>query len=324
MDENKLFVEDIQMDTNITTFFMLKSVDIRVGKNGKAFAALKLGDKTGEIDAKIWNLNEGDADALSRFVPGDLVKVKASVTEWKGTPQINIERFRKSNDQDILEISDYIKAAPEDPEEMYDFIFGTAEAMKDEDLKRVCVKILSDNREKLMYYPAASRNHHAEYAGLLYHVKRMLMTGLKVCEVYSELNKDLVAAGVIIHDICKLMEIESNEYGVSSGYSAEGQLLGHLVMGVKYVSAIAEKTGIPEEKALMLEHMVLSHHYEPEFGSPKKPMFPEAELLHYLDVMDARIYDMDEALNNTVPGSFSERIWTLENRRIYKPMEDDR
>ena len=165
---------------------------------------------------------------------------------------------------------------------------------------------------------ALNRNHHAEYGGLLYHVKRMLMTGLAVCDIYPILNRDLVAAGVILHDIEKLNEIESNEYGVSPGYSFEGQMLGHIVQGIKLLDRLTEEMGFPREKALMLEHMILSHHYEPEFGSPKKPLFPEAEVLHYLDILDARMFDMEDALNGVEPGSFSDRIWTLDNRRIYK------
>ena len=170
-----------------------------------------------------------------------------------------------------------------------------------------------------MYYPAASKNHHAELAGLLYHMKRMLMTAERVCEVYLNLNKDLVAAGVIIHDIEKLNEIEADTMGMASGYSFEGQLLGHLVQGIKSIDRLAEELGIGEEKAIMLEHMILSHHYEPDFGSPKKPLFPEAEILHYLDMIDARMYDMQEALDATFPGEFSDRVWTLDNRKLYKP-----
>ena len=103
----------------------------------------------------------------------------------------------------------------------------------------------------------------------------------------------------------------------------EGQLLGHIVMGVKYLDRLTEELGFPREKALMLEHMVLSHHYEPEYGSPKKPLFPEAEVLHYLDILDARMFDMFDALASTEPGEFSDRVWTLDNRRLYKPLESE-
>ena len=169
-----------------------------------------------------------------------------------------------------------------------------------------------------MYYPAAQKNHHAELAGLLYHEKRMLMMAERVCEVYTNLNKDLLMAGVILHDIEKIDEIESNELGISPGYSFEGKMLGHLVLGVREIEKLSIELGMSREKAVMLEHMMLSHHYEPDFGSPKKPMFIEAEMLHYLDMIDAKMFDMEEVLEKTEPGKFSERIWTLNNRTLYR------
>ena len=210
-----------------------------------------------------------------------------------------------------LEISDYIKAAPEPPAEMYSYIHNEAEAMTDGDLRKLALRLLDDNREKLMYYPAASKNHHAEFGGLLYHMKRMLMTGVRVCEVYTNLNRDLVVTGVIIHDIEKINEIESNGLGISPGYSFEGKMLGRIIQGIKTIDRLTLEMDFPREKAIMLEHMILSHHYEPEFGSPKKPLFPEAEILHYLDIIDARMYDMEDALVATQPGEFSERVLRL-------------
>lgn len=136
--------------------------------------------------------------------------------------------------------------------------------------------------------------------------------------VYPILNRDLLIAGVIFHDIEKMTEIRSNEFGVSDGYSFEGKLLGHLVQGVKVIDELAKELGISEEKSIMLQHMSISHHYEPEFGSPKKPLFPEAEMLHYLDIMDAKMYDIEEAMSSTEPGEFSDRIWSMDNRSLYR------
>ena len=150
------------------------------------------------------------------------------------------------------------------------------------------------------------------------------MTGVRVCEVYTNLNRDLVVTGVIIHDIEKINEIESNELGISPGYSFEGKMLGHIIQGIKTIDRLTLEMDFPREKAIMLEHMILSHHYEPEFGSPKKPLFPEAEILHYLDIIDARMYDMEDALVATQPGEFSERVFTLENRQLYKPVAADK
>lgn len=318
----QIFVEELKQNANIIDFFMVKMIGLKTGGNNKIYLDLKLGDKTGEVNSKKWDVADDEKDMLEEIKEGDLVKVKASVTDWQNQKQLRVTRIRKAVDSDGLKLEDFVKAAPENPVHMYEYILDVAKAMEDEDLRRVTVRVLEDNREKLMYYPAAMRNHHAEFAGLLWHMKRMVMAGLKLCDVYTDLDKDLLAAGVIVHDIEKIHEIHSDLNGVSPGYSFEGQMLGHIVMGIKYLEKLGDELGISREKLIMLEHMILSHHYEPEFGSPKKPLFPEAEMLHYLDIMDARMFDMSEALSTAKPGDFSDRVWTLDNRRLYKPQVD--
>jgi 3'-5' exoribonuclease len=306
-------------DLSFTDFFLVKAISIRTGSNRKMFLDVVLGDATGEINGKKWDVTEDEAVVLDQIKEGDLVRVKADVTEWNGLLQLKVLRIRKSVKEDKLEMSDYIKTAPEDPAEMFSYVLDRAESIGDQDLKALTVRFLKENEERLLYYPAAMRNHHAELGGLLYHIKRMLMSGEKLCEIYSFLDRDGVGCGVILHDMEKLNEILSNEWGISPGYTLEGQLLGHLVQGVKAVDRMAREAGMPEEKALMLEHMILAHHYEPEFGSPRRPLFPEAELLHYLDMIDARMYDFEDALAGPPPGDFTQRVRTLDGRTLYKP-----
>lgn len=301
-------------------FFMVKASAVKTGSNGKQYLDITLGDMTGELTGKKWDVSDGEYPALVDIKEKDIVKIKGVITEWAGQLQFRVQRIRKANEQDGMQIGWFVKAAPEDPQEMYDFVYGVASDLKDDELRALCQRILTDNRERLLYYPAASKNHHAQLGGLLYHTKRMLMTGQRVCEVYTNLNPDLVLTGVILHDMEKLNEIEADVDGIASGYSFEGQLLGHLIQGVKTIDRLALEMGMDREKALMLEHMILAHHYEPEFGSPKKPLFPEAEVLHYLDILDARMFDMQAALEATQPGEFSDRIWTLDNRKLYKPV----
>ena len=319
-DMKTIYIKDLETNMEITDFFLAKKAAIKTGSNGKDYFDDELCDKTGSVSGKKWDVTPQESNDLSNIKDGTLLKIRAVVNEWQGAKQLRISRIRFANtEQDELDMVDFVKAAPEKPEDMYDYIFGVADSLKDKDLRALAVKVLTDNKEKLMYYPAAAKNHHAEFAGLLFHMKRMLMTGRKVCEVYTDLDPDLVSCGVIIHDIETLNELESNELGMSPGYSMEGMLLGHIVMGAKYIDRIAEEIGMPREKAIMMEHMVVSHHYEPDFGSPKRPMFPEAEVLHYLDIMDARLFDMFDALGSAEPGGFSEKVWTLDNRKVYKP-----
>lgn len=316
-----IYIADIKTNQELISYFIVKTIAIKVGSNKKAYLDLLLADATGEISAKKWDIADEEMPGLNRIKEGTVIKVKALVTEWNGMKQLRVSRIRQTSAEDNIVMKDYIKAAPEEAADMYDYIYGKAEAFEDKDLRNICIKQLTDNKEKLMYYPAAQKNHHAELAGLLYHVKRMLMMAERVCEVYTNLNRELVMAGVILHDMEKINEIDSNEMGISTGYSFEGKMLGHLVQGVRTIDRLAAELDIPREKAVMLEHMIISHHYEPEFGSPKKPLFPEAEMLHYLDMIDAKMFDMQEALEKTEPGCFSDRVWTLDNRNLYKVTE---
>ncbi|MDY6037993.1 MAG: HD domain-containing protein [Eubacterium sp.] len=314
------FINELKSNMEFIDFFIVKSIGIKVGSNNKQYLDLHLADKSGEVSAKKWDVSEGEQPALSDIKEGNIVKIKAQVTEWNGMKQLRVLRIRKSTEADVFDLADFIKAAPEKPEDMYGYILDCANSMADADFRKLTVRLLEDNKDRLWYYPAASRNHHAEYAGLLWHMKRMIMSGKALCKIYDFLNEDLVVTGVIIHDMEKLNEIEAGKNGIASGYSMKGQLLGHIVQGVTMIDELCKELGFDEEKAIVLEHMILTHHYEPEFGSPKKPMFPEAEILHYLDVMDARMFDMEDALDGVEPGGFTERVRTLDNRRVYRPL----
>ena len=312
------YILDLNTGEEFQSFFLVLSKEVKTDSRGKQYLNLLLGDKTGEIQAKKWDVPDEELSAFARFDRGSLVKIKAVVNEWNGAKQLKIQKIRPVTDEDGTEHSDYYKAAPEDPNKMYDYVMGCAEKIKDSDLQKISIRVLQDNKEKLLYYPAAAKNHHAEFAGLLWHLKRMLMMAERWVEVYDFINIDILYCGVILHDIEKLNEMDSDENGLVSEYSFKGVLLGHLVQGASSITLLAEELKIPEEKKVMLEHMAISHHYEPEFGSPRRPMFPEAEALHYLDMIDAKMYDFEDALAGVEEGDFSDRIWTLDNRRIYK------
>lgn len=312
------YIRDLIIGEEITDFFIVKRAEIKTGANGKQYFDILIGDKSGETSGKKWDVDGAEEEAFARYSAGDVVKVKAQVTEWNGSAQLRILRIRPLAEKDVIDMSDYIKSAPETPENMYAFTLETANSISDEDMRKVALTLLEREKERLLYYPAAKMNHHAIHGGLLYHIKRMLMLADKLCEVYTSLSRDLLITGVLIHDIEKLNEMQSDTNGIVSEYTFEGQMLGHLVMGVRTIDRLADEIGLPEEKAVLLEHMMISHHYEPEFGSPKKPLFPEAEALHYLDMIDSKMYDFEDSLEGIIPGKFSDWIRTLDGRRIYK------
>lgn len=313
------FVANLKPEDDVIDFFMVKGSALKTGSNHKLYLDITLADKTGDINAKKWDVSDDEATFFSTIKDGSIVKVKAVVSEWNGIRQMKVSRIRELSDSDEIIMNDFVKAAPEDPKEMFAYIRSMAESIKDEALSKLCLTALDENKEKLLYYPAAKSNHHAELGGLLYHTRRMLSMGIQACTVYTNLDKDWVIAGVIMHDMEKINEIASNEYGISSGYTVKGNLLGHIVMGAIKIEERAKAAGLSEEKTIMLQHMIIAHHNEPEFGSPVRPCFAEAELLHHLDMIDARMFDFEDALVGVEKGEFTERIRTLDGRMIYNP-----
>lgn len=308
-------IEEFLQGDRIKGYYLVKSVICKVANgSNKKYLDFILTDKTGEISAKLWEVKDGRE---TEFRPNIIVDVKGTVTSWQGSLQLKIEKISEYKNEDI-NVNDYVKSAPYSSEEMLQKLMGYVSEINDDDIQIMVEEIINTNKEKLIYYPAAKRNHHSLRGGLLYHITTMLSLAESICNIYDYLNRDLVYAGVILHDIAKIKEMSASELGIVDEYTLEGTLLGHITQGIKEIEIVGRSLNADEEKIILLQHMVLSHHYEPEYGSPVKPMIPEAEIVHYLDVMDARMYDMKKAIKETKKGAFSERIFSLENRRVYK------
>ena len=307
---------DLRPKDNVRSYYYVKEADVKTTTTNNKYMNFILSDKTGDINAKLWDWDDENAN---RFKAGTIVKVQASVVEWQGQLQMKIEFIGNILPTDDLKVEDYIPSAPYPANGMYDYIINISEKIKDNDIRRIVQNIYEENKDHILIAPAAKKNHQANRSGLLYHTATMFKSAVALSNVYTFLNTDLLFAGVMLHDIGKLFEMDINELGLVNEYSTQGVMLGHLVQGVAYISQKSKELNIDGEKSLLLQHMILSHHYIPEHGSPKAPQFPEAELLHYLDIMDARMYDMNAAYSSTEPGTFSDKIWSLENRSIYKP-----
>ena len=308
-------INKFEKDQRIDGFYIIKRSEVKTSSTNKKYMDLTFGDSTGEINGKLWEYKEGDEEELTSNV---LVKARGMVSAWQGSLQLKVEKIRISTEEDQLHASDFVPVAPYNPEDMYQVVLDYTDRIKNDDIKNIVYEILNNCIDEIMYFPAAKKNHHAVRSGLLYHVTTMLKSGDKLSEIYSFLNTDLLFGGIILHDIAKLYEMNSSDLGIVSEYTVEGQLLGHIIQGIKLIETAGEKVGADKEITMLLEHMVLSHHYEPEYGSPKKPAIPEAEMLHFIDDMDAKMYDMRKALEDTKQGEFSENIWSLDKRRIYK------
>ena len=307
---------ELTKDQHFEGFLLVRSADQRTGGNGAKYLDMNLADRTGEVNAKVWDGN------VPPPTPGSVIKVRGGTLEYNGRLQLRVERIRDAVPEDNVDLSTLAPCAPEPAENMLDELKETASAFRNEYLKRITLHLLNRFEEKLTYYPAAQRIHHAERSGLLHHTTGMLRLARKVAEQYPWLNADLLFAGVILHDLCKTEEMDSDKMGVVRDYSREGLLLGHLVLGVTRIQEAANELGIQSEEVLLLQHKMLSHHGEAEFGSPRKPMFPEAEALHWVDLLDARMNEMQTAIGKLKPGVFSEKIWSLD-RRLYRPQVED-
>lgn len=308
-------ISELKSGEKIESFYLIKSFDVKKTTAGKQYIDINLVDKSGEINAKIWEYTKETDNIVAS---SSIVKIRGEVLEWNGTKQLKINKIRAKMPTEIIKTSELIPSAPIESSEMLDTVKMYAQKIKDEQVKLLINNILVKYNNKLLYYPAAKKNHHSYMGGLLYHTMRMLQSGEKLGQVYDFLNMDYIFAGVILHDICKILEMDSDEYGVVSDYTMEGKLLGHIIQGIKEIEIEGDKMGLDREKSVVLQHMVLSHHYEPEFGSPKKPMTPEAEILHFLDIIDARMFDFEHALEGMESGTFTDKIWLLDNRNLYK------
>lgn len=296
-------------------FLLIRSFSVKTGSTGKNYADLTVTDSFGEINGKIWNYNE---EQFASFKPNVLVKIRGTIVEWNSSLQLKIEKIRVANETDPVSISDFVPSAPKGAEEMFNTIKEYIGRIRKKELRDLVTYIIKERKEKLMYYPAAQVNHHSVRSGLLYHTTTMLASADALSKVYTELDTDWLFAGVILHDIEKTEEMMASDLGLVSDYTKKGLLLGHIIQGPIAIAEAGKAVCASEETIVLLQHMMISHHYEPEYGSPKKPMFPEAELLHYLDMIDARMYDFRKALSEVEEGGFSDKLFLLGNRRIYK------
>lgn len=312
-----MYLSDIKRDDRFEGYLIVRSAEQRASANGKNYLDMTLADKSGSINAKMWD------GTVQPPLAGSIVKVRATGNEFNGRMQLRVEKIRAAESRDQVDMSALIPCAPRDPNEMLGEVVRAADHIADPDLHRITCELLDRAGDKLLTFPAAKQMHHAERSGLLHHTTTMLRAANAIMSVYPQLNASLLIAGVIVHDLAKIDEMDADTLGLVSDYSVDGKLIGHIVRGVVNIQLAAEKTKANPGKALLLQHMVLSHHGIPEYGSPLAPKFPEAEVLNTIDTLDARLYEMDEALSRAIPGGFSEKVWGLDNRQLYRIPEDE-
>ena len=305
-------IKDLRENMSVNASFLIKDCATLTSASGTTYLSMILQDSTGTIEAKKFDIHKKDYDI---FQAGNFVEIDADTNVFKEKLQlivhsaslldpnkINIKYFVKSTNQTEAELK----------KETYDYI----KSIKNKDLNKIVKTIIDQNWAKFVSYPAGVRVHHDFFGGLITHTLSMCKVADFLCKnIYKNLNRDLLLSGCMLHDIGKLVELSGT---VGTVYTVEGRLVGHLVIGAMYVQNAAKELNLKSEEVTLLIHMLLSHHGKIEYGSPVLPMIKEAVVLNMIDDMDAKVNTMEKLLDNTTVGSYTDRIFTLDNRVIYK------
>ena len=318
----KIFVKEIKDRSQVDTVFLVREKITALAKNGKPYLTIKLMDKTGEVEGKVWD----NVDELSAaFAKDDFIAVRSKATVYLGKMQLVIADLRRVPDEEIT-LADFLPEAGRDIKEMVGELAALLDTLNDGHLKRLLEAFFGDPALLSLYSaaPAAKGMHHVYLGGLLEHSLAVARLVDSIVPLYPGVNRDLLVAGALLHDVGKVREMA---YSRSFDYTDEGKLLGHITIGVEMVQEkIAAIGGIPPDLAMLLKHMILSHHGQYEFGSPKRPKTVEATILNYLDDLDSKINGIRSHIGRETEASSR---WTsyhrLYDRYFYKDncLEDD-
>ncbi len=313
MEYNKLIAQ-LEIGDEAEGFYVLKTAQSRVSNSGKPFLSAVLADRSGAIEAKVWDYGGpvGPADE------GEVLKIRGTVNEFRGAPQMIISRLRLTQEGDRYNLGDLVPVAPIDADAAMEELRSVVERIEDGDYRAVCRWMMDRYGERFASIPAGKSMHHSFVGGLLMHTLYMVRTADYLAGLYAPvIDRSLLLAGTLLHDFAKCDEFVTSPLGLVTEYSPRGQLLGHLVMGAQAAAEAAGELGIPEEKSMLLQHMLLSHHGEPEFGAAVRPMCAESELLSMIDLIDSRMEIYQETLEDVPAGQFSKRVFALD-KKIYR------
>jgi 3'-5' exoribonuclease len=279
------YLSDLKPNQVFTATLLVHGKDVRQKKSGEPYLSLLLGDRTGEIDAKMW---DNVAEVMDTFERDDFVKVKGLLQIFQNRLQMTVHKMARVLDADV-DFADFFPASTRDPLEMFAELRALVAGMRNPHLRALLEAFLNDEPLARMYRtaPAAKHVHHAYLGGLIEHVLSVCRLCHLTASHYGNVDYELLLTGAVLHDIGKVAELT---YDRSFGYSTEGQLLGHIVIGLRLVhEKLQQVPDFPPKLRVLVEHLIVSHHGELEYGSPKVPLFPEALLLHHLDNLDSKM-----------------------------------
>lgn len=306
------FIENVKKGSAISDTFLVIKKDLNLTKAGKPYLNITLADKSGEIEARVWD----NADDYNEFFEkGDIINVSAQVNEFKDVLQFNVNDLKKAK-KDEVDLKDYLKATPFDVKEMFESLLSHLNNVENPYIKTLLLNIVNDNAigGRFKEAPAAMNMHHAYIGGLLEHVLSLLNLIDNICNHYKNVNKDLLVAGAILHDIGKIYEYS---YDSAIDFTIEGRLVGHISIETQLLhDFVSNIKGFPERLELHIKHIILSHHGKLEFGSPKRPKTMEAVVFSYLDDLDAKVFAMETLINDNKDKEFVKHFM-FDNRYMF-------
>jgi 3'-5' exoribonuclease len=311
----EFFVSDCAQFENkiVTSCFVVVSRQVKPKKSGEPYLALTLGDRSGHLEAKMWDNVEEAIDGCNQ---DDFIKVKGLVNKYKNRFQFTIHKLRRLGESEV-DFADYLPKTTKDIGELWQTLAGYVASFKDPHLKALVEAFMADRdiAEAYRTAPAAKTLHHAFIGGLLEHVVSLFSSCDLMCRNYPQINRDLLLTGAFFHDIGKIHELT---YHRSFSYTTRGQLLGHMIIELEMLQAkLPLVPGFPDSLKALVEHLIISHHGQYDFGSPKLPMFPEALMLHYLDDLDSKMEAMRAQFER---GGESEGGWSGYNPSLGRPL----
>jgi 3'-5' exoribonuclease len=315
----EFFISECSQQENkiITSSFVVASKQVKAKKNGEPYLALVLADRSGQIEAKMWdNVDE----FIAIFEQDDFLKIKGLINKYKNRFQLTIHKLRRMEEAEI-DYTDYLPKTTKDIGELWRTVTEFVATFQDPHLKSLVELFMADAEiaERYRNAPAAKTLHHAYIGGLLDHVVSLFRSCDLMSRNYPQINRDLLLTGAFLHDIGKIQELTYNR---AFSYTTRGQLLGHMIIELELLQAkLAQLPGFPQGLKTLLEHMIISHHGQYDFGSPKLPMFPEALMLHYLDDLDSKMEAMRAHFERE---SELEGPWTSYNASLDRPLLDSR
>ncbi|MDR3190281.1 MAG: HD domain-containing protein [Lactobacillaceae bacterium] len=316
MSEQKL-LREYEVDERIEGFVLLKDIEARVTNQGKPYLTVTVADRSMEIKGNKWDATQAEIEALKA---GDVVALTAIRQVYQDKPQLKILAIRPTQLGEPNDPADYMVAAPMKTKDMEEEVNALLFQIVNPTWSRVVRFLLNKYHDEFYKFPAAKSNHHAFAGGLAFHSLSIARLAQSVAKQYPQLDPSLLLAGAILHDLGKVLELSGP---IATRYTVPGNLIGHIVLVDEQIVLAANelKLDLFSEDMVILRHVVLAHHGQLDYGSPVLPLMIEANVLHQLDEIDANIQSFTSALNETEPGTFSNKQWALDNRSVYKPSE---